>query len=76
LKYILEIVDICQDFRKLIKYYLLADDYDQVSEDEEDNYGKANDSFDDGEVKRSRSRKIEEKFVGMGLLNLTASNFV
>jgi len=76
LKYILEIVDICQDFRKLIKYYLLADDYDQASEDEEDNYREVNDSFDDGEVKRSRSRKIEDKFTGMGLLNLNASNFV
>lgn len=62
----------------MIKYYLLSDDFDQASNDEED-YGRGNDSYDYSDPaapKNSRSRKIEDKFTGMGLLNINSSGFV
>ena len=77
----MEIVDICQDFRKLIKYYLLSDDFDNMSDDD-DAYSRGNqpghnDSYDmDPATSKSRSRKIEDKFTGMGLLSINSSNFV
>lgn len=65
LKYIMEIVAICQEFRKLVKAYLLTDEsYGDDQSDEQPDY--LNDSWEN--EKKARSKKIEEKFDGMGIL--------
>ena len=40
LKYIFDIVDICQEFRKLVKSYLLSDDIDLISDDADSYYDR------------------------------------
>jgi len=58
---------------------LLSDDFDQASDDDGENYGGADDSYDASDPaapKKSRSSKIEDKFTGMGLLNINSGNFV
>lgn len=66
LKLIVQIVDISQEFRKLVKTYLLDSD---ISDNDSDNSQPSylNDSFDSTTNKeKTRSKKIEDHFRGMG----------
>ena len=71
---IMQIVDVCQEFRKLIQNYLLTeeelDDYDS-----EDGYPGQQMKDDMFHNIRSRTKKNEEAFTGMGLLKFGSDNF-
>ena len=71
---IMQIVDVCQEFRKLIQNYLLTeeelDEYD--SEDEYPGQQKNDELLHNI---RSRTKKNEEAFTGMGLLKFSSDNF-
>jgi hypothetical protein len=74
LRYIMEIVEICLQFRKLIRFYLIENDNpDQMSDDDDE---VSNSRYDlSAEELRSRSKKIEDNFNGIGILRFTSSSF-
>ena len=75
LRYVMEIVEICLQFRKLIRFYLIENDNpDRGSDDDEDELSSIRYDLSAEEL-RSRSRKIEENFNGIGILKFTSSNF-
>ena len=69
----MEVLVVCQDFRKLVKMYLLSDDANSDNEsDEQPEY--LNDSWE--EERKLRGQKIETAFDGMGILKFTSSSYV
>jgi len=73
LRYIMEVVDICQQFRKLVRHYFLdSDNPDQNSDDEDEMFVNNDYSSTD---QKSRSQKIEENFPGVGILRFNSMNF-